>query len=167
MIAPQERRLESNHDLVQDAAVVFATIAEALDQAAQPIIVETGLPVSQIRVLYTLHYEKDLNVGQLAQRLDVGLPTASYHVEQLVETGLVERTESKTDRRSKVVSLTPKGKTMINSFLQRPIDLMATWLTQLTRDDLAMLHHGLQALAKVSRSAAGTWPNPGPGASSE
>ena len=155
--------MEPNHDLIQDAALVFTAIAEALDHADQPLILETGLPGSQIRVLYTLHYEKDLNVGQLAQKLDVGLPTASYHVEQLVEAGLVERTENKTDRRSKVVSLTPKGHALINSFLQGQLDQMVSWLAQMRPDDLAMLLQGLKALAQVSSSATDTSLNPGPG----
>jgi DNA-binding MarR family transcriptional regulator len=93
-------------------------------------------------------------VGQLAQRLDVGLPTASYHIEQMVETGLVERTECKTDRRSKMVNLTPKGQALINTFLQRPLDVMVSWLSQIKPDDLAMLLQGLKALAQVSNAAA-------------
>ena len=148
--------LEPNHDLIQDAAAVFAAISEALDQAATPIIAATGLPASQIRVLYQLHYQPDVIMGQVAQHLDLGLPTASYHVERLVEAGLVERAESKTDRRSKVVSLTPKGQALINSFLQGPLDHMAGWLAQIKPEELAMLLKGLQALAQVSISAAGT-----------
>ncbi|MEP7289222.1 MAG: MarR family transcriptional regulator [Chloroflexota bacterium] len=122
--------MDSNHNPIQDAAAVFAAIAEARDHAASPIIMETGLPVSQIRVLYKLHYERDVNMGQLAQHLDIGLPTTSYHVDRMVEAGLVERRESKTDRRSKVISLTPKGQAMINRFLQRPQDQMVSWLVQ-------------------------------------
>jgi len=143
--------LDQNQDRIQDAARVFAAIAEALEGAAAPVIAETGLPTSQIRVLYKLHYEREASIGRIAEHLDVGLPTASYHVEQLVEAGLVERRESKTDRRSKVISLTPTGHAMINRFLQAPLDLMVRWLSQLQSDDMAKLSQGLKALAQVSQ----------------
>jgi DNA-binding MarR family transcriptional regulator len=150
--------MNQEHPLIQEAARIFAELAEVLKEVDTPLVTATGLPKSQIRVLYLLYYEKEANVGQLAKHLDVGLPTASYHVDQMVEAGLVERMENKTDRRSKVIRLTPEGRAIINSFFQASLDQMTLWLTRLPTDDLMMLIQGLRSLAEVSQAIAGNEP---------
>src|SRR5574338_736278 len=67
------------------------------------------LTFAQARALFMLAARKELTVSQLAQLLDVGKPTASILVQQLVERELVTRTESKTDRRNTIIRLSPKG----------------------------------------------------------
>src|SRR5512138_1475048 len=57
------------------------------------------LTFAQSRALFMLAARKELTVSQLAKLLDVGKATASILVTQLVERGLVTRTEHETDRR--------------------------------------------------------------------
>src|SRR4030095_5644204 len=67
------------------------------------------LTFAQARALFMLAARKELTVSQLAKLLDVGKPTASILVQQLVERDLVTRTEHTTDRRHTIIRLSPKG----------------------------------------------------------
>jgi len=67
------------------------------------------LTFAQARALIILAAHKALTVSQLAKLLGVGNPTASILVQQLVERGLVTRTEHEVDRRHTVVRLSEKG----------------------------------------------------------
>src|SRR5215211_8732922 len=67
------------------------------------------LTFAQARALFILAARKELTVSQLAKLLDVGNPTASILVQQLVERGLVTRTEHETDRRHTILRLSPTG----------------------------------------------------------
>src|SRR5512144_883811 len=66
------------------------------------------LTFAQARALFMLAARKELTVSQLAKLLDVGKATASILVQQLVERGLVTRTEQETDRRHTLLRLSPK-----------------------------------------------------------
>src|SRR6188474_3468503 len=57
------------------------------------------LTFAQARALFMLAARKELTVSQLARLLDVGKPTASILVQQLVERELITRNEDTTDRR--------------------------------------------------------------------
>src|SRR5512143_2293170 len=67
------------------------------------------LTFAQTRALFMLAARKELTVSQLAKLLDVGKATASILVQQLVERGLVTRTEQETDRRHTLLRLSSKG----------------------------------------------------------
>src|SRR5215216_7758405 len=67
------------------------------------------LTFAQARALFMLAARRELTISQLAKLLDVGNPTASILVQQLVERELVTRTEDNSDRRHTIIRLSPKG----------------------------------------------------------
>ena len=92
---------------------------------------------------------KELTVSQLAKLLDVGKPTASVLVQQLVERELVTRMEDETDRRNTIVRLSPKGEE-IGAGRQREREKQwQRWLGQLSDEELTALAHGLSAIVAV------------------
>lgn len=107
------------------------------------------LTFAQARALFMLAARKELTVSQLAKLLDVGKPTASVLVQQLVERELVTRTEHATDRRNTIVRLSPKGEE-IGAGRQREREKQwQRWLGQLSDEELMALAHGLSAIVTV------------------
>lgn len=107
------------------------------------------LTFAQARALFMLAARKELTVSQLAKLLDVGKPTASVLVQQLVERELVTRTEHATDRRNTIVRLSPKGEE-IGAGRQREREKQwQRWLGQLSDEELKALAHGLSAIVAV------------------
>jgi DNA-binding MarR family transcriptional regulator len=92
---------------------------------------------------------KELTVSQLARSLDVGNPTASILVQQLVERDLVTRTEHADDRRHTVIRLSPKGAEIGAGRRKAREKQWQRWLSHLSDDELSALARGLDAIVKV------------------
>ena len=107
------------------------------------------LTFAQARALFMLAARKELTVSQLAKLLDVGKPTASVLVQQLVERELVTRTEHATDRRNTIVRLSPKGEEIGAGRKREREKQWQRWLGQLSDEELTALAHGLSAIVTV------------------
>jgi DNA-binding MarR family transcriptional regulator len=68
-----------------------------------------GAGSGRIRVLFLLA-EQPMTLGQLAEAHGVDRPYATIIVDKLEQLGFVERQPHPSDRRSKIVSLTPAGR---------------------------------------------------------
>ena len=107
------------------------------------------LTFAQARALFMLAARRELTVSQLAKLLDVGKPTASIMVQQLVERGLVTRTEHATDRRHTIIRLSPKGEEIGAGRRKEREQQWQRWLSHLSDDELRALAHGLSAIVAV------------------
>lgn len=107
------------------------------------------LTFAQARALFMLAARKELTVSQLAKLLDIGKPTASILVQQLVERSLVTRTEHTTDRRHTIVRLSPKGEEIGVGRRKAREKQWQRWLGHLSDDELSALAHGLSAIVAV------------------
>ncbi len=90
----------------------------------------TGLSMPQFGILMQLHHHHHCGVSDISQRFDITAPAASQLVDKLVQTGLIERIEDPDDRRVKQISLSAKGKTMIEKGLAHRY----RWVDQLVKE---------------------------------
>ena len=122
------------------------------------------LTFAQARALIILAARKELTVSQLAKLLGVGNPTASILVQQLVERGLVTRTEDTSDRRHTVIRLSDQGAEIGSGRRQEREKQWKRWLNHLRDDELSALARGLSAIMDVAKreTEAGTRPTASP-----
>src|SRR3954451_25397002 len=72
------------------------------------------LSFSQMKALHALHGDPDaISVKRLGETLGLSLAAMSRAAEELVQRGLVNRTEDTTDRRMKRLCLTDEGRTLV------------------------------------------------------
>jgi MarR family transcriptional regulator, organic hydroperoxide resistance regulator len=109
---------------------------------------EIDLTLPQLRTLLILAEEGPLVIGQIAQRLGVGLSTGGHLVDRLVQAGLAERAEDTGDRRRTLAQLTPGGEELYARLLNR-VQHIHSLIQKLDEDDLAALLQGLQAMNRV------------------
>src|SRR5690349_16059540 len=107
------------------------------------------LTFAQARALIILAARRELTVSQLARMLGVGNPTASILIQQLVERGLVTRTEDSGDRRQTVVRLSAQGTEIGSGRRQEREKQWQRWLSHLSDDELDALARGLSAIIEV------------------
>ncbi len=107
------------------------------------------LTFAQTRALFMLAARKELTVSELARLLGVGNPTASVLVQQLVERGLVTRSEHPADRRQTVIRLSPKGLEIGAGRQKERARQWQRWLSHLDDEELSALAHGLSAILDV------------------
>jgi DNA-binding MarR family transcriptional regulator len=113
--------------------------------------IELDLSMGQLKALMALATRRGLNVGGLADLLQVGNPAASTLVDRLVQAGYVVRTEDADDRRRTLLATTPAGDELVSRLRQGAGEIrVRRWLERMDPDDLAALTRGLEALAAIA-----------------
>jgi DNA-binding MarR family transcriptional regulator len=143
----KESRPELVNTVVQAYMELFMTMQ--FNSVSHWLMLE--LTFAQARALFMLAARKELTVSQLAKLLDVGKATASILVQQLVERGLVTRTEQETDRRHTLLRLSPKGEEIGAGRREQRREQWQRWLSQLSDEELNALAHGLTAIVIVMK----------------
>ncbi len=101
-----------------------------------------GLSISRFDVLSALYRGglKGLRPSELSSRLMVTEGNTTQVIGPLVEMGLVERVPSINDRRSVILKLTAKGRTVFEQMAEVHHGLLARAFRHLDADELADLH---------------------------
>ena len=107
-----------------------------------------GLGDSDFRVLEVLLHKGPLPVNTIGPKVFLTPGSISIAVDRLYERGLVTRMESRTDRRVRVVDLTPKGRDLITTIFSVHAKDMEKLAEILTPTERAQLVNALKRLGK-------------------
>ena len=107
-----------------------------------------GLGDSEFRVLEILLHKGPLPVNTIGPKVFLTPGSISMAVDRLYEKGLVSRVDSETDRRVRVVSLTPKGRTLIRRVFNAHAQTMESLAQVLSDSERAHLVEALKKLGK-------------------
>lgn len=140
--------VETHEELERKALAQFRQMMHRFKANCAPVWMSIDLTVPQLRTLIVLAEEEPLIIGQIAQRLGVGLSTGGHLADRLVQAGLAERTEDVEDRRRTLVRLTPEGEDLSTRLLSG-IQQLPILLQQLDESDLSALLQGLQAINRL------------------
>src|SRR5437868_249482 len=139
---------QTREEVEREVIAQYRALGCALRASSGPVWMEIDLTIAQLRTLLVLAEEGPLVIGQIAQRLGVGLSTGGHLVDRLVQAGLAERTEDAEDRRRTLAQLTPKGEDLYARLLNHPLQIQML-IQKLDKDDLAALLQGLQAINRL------------------
>ena len=107
-----------------------------------------AVSVEQFHILR--HIRKGYHsVSELADVKHISRPAVSQAVETLVQRGMVERTQSTSDRRYMRLELTPEGAALLDAVFGDTRQWMAEKLAVLNREELQDLGCALDALKKT------------------
>lgn len=125
-----------------DLALIGTTIhrvAQLIQQRIDNEIGDSGL--TRLSWMAATHVEDSLGltIGDLAGRLEVGRATAGQLVDRMVQGGWVERWPSPDDRRSHIVTATPKARAMLEELAPRQSALEDEILQDLSADERRIL----------------------------
>ena len=105
---------------------------------------ELGLSFTQVKALNLLRIsDDDVNVKDVADRLNMSLPAMSRALDKLVQRDYVERVESEKDRRAKLVRLLPAGRAVLDEIEQARTSVVQELTATLSDDERAALHAAL------------------------
>ena len=117
---------------------------------------ESGLTPNDARALSSLTASSGRTMGSLAEEWKCDASTATWIVDRLEAKGLVERRPHPTDRRVKLVVLTPRGSRTKAKQMER-MYIPPPELLDLDLDDLMTLRSAVAKLAR--RRTTGTDPS--------
>ncbi len=122
--------------------------------------VDPTVSVPQMRVLVLLWTGEPLNLSAVADGLDVNASNASRTCDRLVASGLVHRGGSAADRRQVSLTLTERGRDLVEKLMQRREHEFATIVARMTDTDRDRL---MSALAPFNEAAdSDLWPSDRP-----
>ena len=121
------------HDFARELVVVARRWRTRLDERLKGL----GLSEARWAALYWLWQSPDgLSQTALAERAGVESPTLVRTLDLLCEAGLVERRSCATDRRAKVVVLTPAAMPLVRQLDAVAAELRRDVMAELTIDEL-------------------------------
>ncbi len=139
---------QAREELEREVLAQYRAMMHRFKASSGGAWMEIDLTLPQLRTLLILAEEGPLVIGQIAQRLGIGLSTGGHLVDRLVQAGLAERTEDSEDRRRTLARLTPKGEELHARLLNR-VQHIQTLIQKLDEDDLVALLQGLRALNRA------------------
>jgi DNA-binding MarR family transcriptional regulator len=89
-----------------------------------------GFSMPQFFLLMRIYYKKQCGISDLSDHMEITAAAASQTVDKLVQGGLLERAEDPNDRRAKQVTLSPKGRDLI----EKSITERFRWLDKLVKN---------------------------------
>ncbi len=129
-------------------------IKDGMDRFAE----DQGLSESRLRVLMHLHEiaSHQLQLGELADLLNVAPRTMTDVVDVLERDGLVKRVPDPDDRRSVLAVLTEAGRARVNAIGRDAMSRQAAVAKGFTSDQLVQLRHLCLLLVENLNDAGGS-----------
>ena len=125
------------HLLVSSSRDFFAAIEQA------------GLTFTQVKCLHRLSDSEDpLPLNALSETLGLSGPAISRAIDGLVQRGEVKRTEDPRDRRSKLLTLSARGRRTIDHFVAIRLAGIKRFVEALTDEERAALAVGVSPVAR-------------------
>ena len=112
---------------------------------------DNGLSPSQIIALFSLYHSDPCGVTAIGSQLGVSNAASSQLIDRLVLQGLIERTVDPTDRRAKCLTITGKGKDLVERGITTRTQWMEGLTTKLTPEQQATV---IAALIMLTDSAS-------------
>jgi DNA-binding MarR family transcriptional regulator len=112
---------------------------------------ESGLSPSQIHTLMRLYYGGMCGVSDIGGHLRITNAAASQMVDRMVTMDLLERSEDPDDRRAKRLTLTVKGKALVEEGIGARRAWMETLTGNLTLKQQTLIAEALTVLTKAAK----------------
>src|SRR5215216_2693424 len=143
---------DERQSIIEDIIASHQSIYRAIGASLPSVWMNLDLSMAQLKTLLALYNCGALPIGQIAEILGIGQPTASHLVDRLVQTRLVSRTEDPVDRRRTLAQLSPSGEELAERINQVRFGTLRRWLAQLDDATLAAFLQGSCALAEVAKA---------------
>ena len=152
--------METNETSGPKLWIVLARAYGAVAAYVQDSIASQGLGLSDFMVLEVLLHKGPMAISAIGEKVLLANASMTAAVGRLEARGLVTRQSAESDRRSRVVSLTEKGKALISELFAehaRDIEAVTSALNATERDELRRLLKklGLTAAAAAESREAG------------
>jgi DNA-binding MarR family transcriptional regulator len=119
-----------------------------------------GVSMPQMYILITLLERGPTTVSELASLLSISAPSASSIVDRMEEHGMVTRERDEIDRRIVHVSISPKGRGMVDDMMGMRREFTSRLLESMSDDDLDHVVRAVEAVRRALELQAKTNESP-------
>jgi len=111
-----------------------------------------GFSMPQFFLLMQVYHRKQCGISDLSERMEITAAAASQTVDKLVQSGLLERTEDPNDRRAKQVTLSPKGRDLIEKSIGERFRWVDDLVKNQSREDRVKVGEALTILIEAGKT---------------
>jgi len=115
--------------------------------------VKLNLTIPQLKSLFYISRHGKVNPSGLASGIHVTPANVTGIVERLVEQGLLTRAPDSGDRRISWLTVTDKGRTLINELREGRAQEMRRTLDKLTEEELTTVAQGFELVARAAEAS--------------
>jgi MarR family transcriptional regulator, organic hydroperoxide resistance regulator len=129
-------------------------VTREIERRHNELLRASGITAPQAEALLTIHKLGPLSLKELGERLIAEAGHPSRMVDRLVEAGLVKRETARDDRRRLELTLTKRGKDLLDPMMQAQLDLLDWGMKALAGHDVEVALNAMHALLAASPYAA-------------
>lgn len=115
----------------------------------RPTLASSGLPISAVHALIEIGGNETMTAGMLGEILNLEKSSVSRMLRKLVDTGEIEERTSSGDARSKLLTLTARGKATLAAIDRFGQNQVAAAFRHLSEDQRRLVVAGLTAYAEA------------------
>ncbi|MBA3263688.1 MAG: MarR family transcriptional regulator [Thermoleophilaceae bacterium] len=131
-----------------DLGVLMKHMFRTTNREIFSAVEEAGITFTQVKCLGILdELPSPIAIGALSETLGLSVPAISRAVDGLVQRGEVKRTEDPRDRRSKLLTLTAKGRRTFERFAALRFAGLKRFVADMSDEEREALAAGLRPLA--------------------
>jgi len=113
--------------------------SRAIEAHATRSIAQFGMGVSDFAVLEALLHKGPLTITQLGEKVLLTSGSMTTAIDRLAARGLVTRCDDATDRRARIIKLTPEGHTLIEQAFAQHREALEQAIQGFPQEDRATL----------------------------
>jgi MarR family transcriptional regulator, 2-MHQ and catechol-resistance regulon repressor len=130
--------------------LVIAKSYRALSLLAEQSIANTGLCLTDFAALEALLHKGPLTISQIQEKVRLASGSMTAAVDRLEKLGLIVRKASPTDRRARVVELTPQGKRLAASCFEQHAKDLEALMSGLSEKEMEQLYGSVKKLGRLA-----------------
>lgn len=111
-----------------------------------------GFSMPQFFMLMQIHHKKQCGISNLSEHMEITTAAVSQTVDKLVQSGLLERAEDPNDRRAKQVTLSDKGRELIEKSIAERFRWVNELVKGLSTEERGKVVEALDILTEAARS---------------
>ena len=135
--------------------LVLSRCHRALTQIAERSIEQAGLCLTDFAALEALLHKGPLTITEIQGKVLLASGSMTAAVDRLEKKGLIKRGPAPSDRRAKVVHLTPEGKRVVEAAFSRHAAELESAMAVLDASEKRRLHSLLKKLGLFAAGARG------------
>lgn len=139
-------KVATSQELAEALGAVWSYLNRSSSAEWFRVIEELDMSFTQVKMLFLLEDGHEHSVSELAAPLRLSVPTASRAVDGLIKRGIVTRRESASDRRSRLIALSDRGREVADRLTSARLAMLETFVNEITPDEQAAL---LTALSPI------------------
>lgn len=143
------RDIISENKLALSTLITFTRAEHAIHKKELETIKKSGLTTAQFGVLEALYNKGDLRICEIIEKILTTSGNITVVIKNLEKDGLVKKNLDPKDKRSTIISITDKGKEIIEDILPNHLENISEIFSILTEEEQITLKNILRKFKNI------------------